>query len=343
VSSASGFVYPSRKTEQIVKLPLMRAIIRRTLEAHADPGLVMWAGPSRNGKTTTAKFMVSQMNIDAEAQVEGAFRGRHMEVGSGPRTASQKWGIKHLYWEFAGKVAERIFQRETPRSLALHVVDALRKWRIQMVFVDEAGYLSTEELQGMVLVLDVAREEDWPLTIVLIGMNDLPIKVNNCPQINGRVVSWSFFEAYGLEDTLDFLANLNSEFAKLSLRVPAHREIVEFIKGEFGGILGEMVKFLRHLNHRRNADPGDPFDLLLMRAVALSMKCERDRSLNASRSGKWVTPDPAAQSARLAGSPPARGSSKLAGSPPARGSNKPAGSPSTRGPAPESKGKHASG
>jgi hypothetical protein len=286
----------------------MREIIRRTLEAHADPGLVVWTGPSRNGKTTTARFLAARVSADADAQVDGAFRGRHMEIAGGGRYASQKWGIKHLYWEFAGKVAERVFQKETPRSLALHVVDALRKRRVQMVFVDEAGYLSTEELQGMVLVLDVAREEGWPLTIVLIGMNDLPIKVNNCPQIDGRVVSWSYFEPYGLEDTLDFLANLNSEFAKLSLRVPAHREIVEFIKDEFGGILGRIVQFLRRLSSRREDDPDDPFDLLLMRAVALGMKRERDRSISASRSGKWGAPDPAAQPARPAGSPSTRGS-----------------------------------
>ena len=98
-----------------------------------------------------------------------------------------------------------------------------------MIFIDEAGGLSVDAIQGMILVRDTAFSMHWPLTLVLIGMDDLPVKVNSKCQIKGRVSEWCYFVEYGFDDTWHLLAELHPHFAGLDKKNEEHREQIEFL------------------------------------------------------------------------------------------------------------------
>jgi DNA transposition AAA+ family ATPase len=200
--------FPTKRTFPIIETMMMRLIIERTLSVHILGALVIWYGISRIGKTTTAQLMVDKLAEAYDPDDPNAFRAVHYEVGkieeyTGNET---KRGIKSLYNAVIGTpLDEAVYIRDPPEVLAARLVHGAKLRNIQMVFVDEAGLLSLEAIRGMVLVRDVAENMGWTLTIVFIGMDDLPIKVTRKPQIVNRIHEWCFFKEYDFDDTWKLL------------------------------------------------------------------------------------------------------------------------------------------
>jgi hypothetical protein len=281
-----NLAFPQRRSFKIVETSMMRVIMERTLSVHVLSALVVWYGLSRLGKTTTAILMVDKLAAIYDPNNPDAFRAVHYEVGGVEAYSGNemKRGIKSLYNAALGTLLDAaVYVRDPPESLAARLVHGLRLRNIQMIFVDEAGLLSLNAIRGMVLVRDVAENMGWPLTIIFIGMDDLPVKMTQLPQIENRVHEWCFFEEYDLDSTWAILAELHPHFASLNREDKNHQMQVEFIHNTYGGLLGLIVPFLQRLDHEinklRTANITFDVDLQLLRATHLRTARAKNKSI----------------------------------------------------------------
>jgi hypothetical protein len=208
----------------------------------------------------------------------------HYEVGSGSGWPlnNHKRGIRSLYHACIGRLDEGMYRHLPPEDLARQFVHGIRRTGIQIVMVDEAGTLSIGAIRGMVLVRDTAELMDWPLTIVLIGMDDLPIKLTEVPQVEKRCHEWCYFQPYTMDETWTLLAALHPAFAALDRKDAGHTELVGFVHQTYGGVPGEIVPFVRKLSIRMR-EHTDALDLILLRATHLSTQRDKERSLHDAR------------------------------------------------------------
>jgi hypothetical protein len=267
--------------EIIVPTGMMLEVISRTAAVH--PGNSIWYGDSRIGKTTTAKFMVQQIMKAYDPQNPHAYRAAHYEVGEIREWTGNemKQGVKSLYYATLGRFDEGIYRHDPTESVATHLVHGLRRKNIQMIFIDEAGTLSLEAMRGMVLVGDIAKNMNYPLSLVFIGMDDLPTKVRHLPQVDKRCVEWCYFEAYSLNDTANLLAELHPHFGRLDFNNPKHYEQVKCIYDLMGGFPGLIVPFLRKLEHCQRQVP-EEITTTYLRTIHLRTVMDRKQSVNKS-------------------------------------------------------------
>lgn len=271
---------PKAEREVIVETANMRRTVTRTVAVHRGSGLVVWHGRSRLGKTTTARWLVEQINQQYRPDNPDAFRVIHYETGEIHKWSGnkQKQGIRSLYHATVGRLDEGLYRQLPPEELARQLVHGMQRNGIQMALVDEAGCLSLEAIRGMVLVRDTAELMGWTLSLIFVGMDDLPIKMEALPQIAGRVHEWCYFEPYSLDETWELLKKLHPHFAELDGCKSAHREQVDFIHEQYGGVPGVIVPFVRKLNHRLQDYDGE-VDLTLLRAVHLLTLRDKTRAL----------------------------------------------------------------
>lgn len=243
-------IYPKTETEKIVETAQMRRMMSRTLGVHNLSSLVAWVGRSRLGKTTTARELNKRLNEEFSSDNADAFRSIYYQVGNMEPGNLQKKGIRSLYHACVGPMEELIYRRTPAEDLAKILVEALKIKSIKMVFIDESGNLPLEAIRGMVLVRDVAVAMNWTLSLVFIGMDDLPIKLIRLPQIHNRINEWCYFKPYSVEETLFLLSELEPYFSNYSLANAEQREQIEFIHEQFDGTAGLIVPFLRRLKNR---------------------------------------------------------------------------------------------
>jgi hypothetical protein len=285
-----ALTFPQKKVFKIVETSTMRTVMERTLAVHVLSALVVWYGRSRLGKTTTALLMVDKLAAIYDPNNPDAFRAVHYEVGGVEAHSGNevKRGIKSLYnAALSTRLDDAVYVRDPPESLAARLVHGLRLRNIQMIFVDEAGLLSLNAIRGMVLVRDVAENMGWPLTIIFIGMDDLPVKMTKLPQIENRVHEWCFFEEYDLDSTWGMLAELHPHFISLNRDDEAHQKQISFIHQTYGGIPGLIVPFLQRLDHEVNklraANVPFEVDLQLLRATHLRTARAKRKSISQSQ------------------------------------------------------------
>ena len=272
--------------EVIIETDTMQEVASRTLAVHPVGGLVVWYGRARIGKTTTARWLVDVIDKAYHPEKLGAFHAKHYEVGQIPRWSGQemKKGLRSLYHAVIGPLDEGVYRQFPSEDLAIQIVHALRRKNIQLILVDEAGCLALEAIRAFVLVSDKAKEENWSLLIVLIGMDNLPEKVTRLEQVEGRIQEWCYFEPYSLDESWKLLSALHPYFAQLDGKKEADRAQVEFIHNQFGGIPGLIVPFLYRFTSKLDLLPGeDP--MLLLRAVHLQTVRDRNRMLNDTKGG----------------------------------------------------------
>jgi len=288
--------FPEAKRDVIVETSLMQRTAKRTLAVHPLGGLAVWHGRERIGKTTTALWLVNKIEEAYDSDNPASFRARHYEVGEIPPWHGQeaKRGVRSLYHATVGRLDEGIYRQYPIEDIAEQLVHGLRRKSIQIVFVDEAGWLSRDAIRGMVLVSDVAKNTGWTLTLVFIGMDDLPQKLMRKEQIHGRVLEWCYFEPYSLDETWDLLAQLSSYFKKLNKTNKDHRDQVKFIHDTYGGVPGYIVPFLQRFEHRLKEHVGK-VDSTLLRVVHLLTLRDKQRSIEDSSKhykGKIPTGEP---------------------------------------------------
>jgi len=262
-------ILPKRAEKITVVTDMMKEMINRTLAVHALGALVLWYGQSRIGKTTTALYMAEEIHKQFDESNPDTFRAVHYEVGRIRSGSGNEWkrAIRGFYQAtLQSQLDEGFYTRNAPEVLARQVVHGLRRRRIELVFVDEAGTLSLEAIRGLCLIRDTAANEGWTLTIVLIGMDDLPDKLIKIPRIHLRLLDTCHFTQYEVEDTWHLLEKLHPYFAKLDRRVKAHREQVETVHELCGGLPGLIVSYIHKLSYRLRFLKGDA-DVMFLRAV----------------------------------------------------------------------------
>ena len=282
----SNFVFPELEEKIIVETEQMRRVISRTMAVHRGGALLPYIGRSRMGKTTTATYLNDLINTNFSSENPRTFRSIHYEVGEISSWAGndQIKGIRSLYHACVGRLDASLYRGALAQDLARQLVYILKKKRIEMLFVDEAGNLSIDAIRGMVLVRNTAELEGWTLTIVFIGMDDLPSKLVSLPQIANRTDEWCYFEPYSLEETFEILKKLHSHFISLDLDKRDDREQVEFIYEQFGGVPGLIAPFIRRLKNQQD-DFDEGIDLSGLIAVHLSTLRDKDKALSDSKKG----------------------------------------------------------
>lgn len=275
--------FPRRReaTEVIVVTIQMIGAANRTMALHEGSPLIVWTGPSRNGKTVTAKWLAKSINDAAEADPDG-FRAALFEYGGASHAAGNdmKRVMRSVYHAAVAKLDEGLYRQLPSEALALHVVNGLRAKNIQMLMVDEAGLLGVEGLRALVTIRDVAEHHEWPLSIVLIGMDNLPSDIHRLPQIVRRVHDWYYFEPYSLEDTYELLVGLDRQFADVDLQTTEGRRMIALIHQICGGLPGLLTPFLRKL-HFSQASLGEPLSELLLRVTHQMTDTDLKRALRA--------------------------------------------------------------
>lgn len=251
---SSTFQFPKKQQPSTIESGMMREAEERTLRVQQESALVAWWGTQRIGKTTTARWFVRRINAAYEKNSKNpdAFRAVHYEVGQIPKSAArpQKKAIRSLWHATVGNLDEGLYRQGTPESLARLLVKGLAKRNIELVCVDEAGLLSLPAIRGMVLVRDTAKNLDRTFSLVFIGMDDLPQKLDRHPQVSGRVHDWINFDPHELEETAALLASMGAPFNGLSLQNDDDREVIEWIHNRFDGIPGKVVPFCRRAGPR---------------------------------------------------------------------------------------------
>lgn len=274
------FDFPELEEKIIVENGMMKWAIERLLKVHYLGGFVAWIGRSGIGKTTTAQKFVEVAADKYDPSDPRAFRAVHYEVGRGSEWSKRemKRGIRSLYAAVGYRIDEGLYKKYLAEELAKDLVHYLKKMNIQVIFVDEAGTLALDAIRGMVLVSDTAKLENWQLTIVMIGMDDLPHKLTSLPQIDRRVVDWCYFKPHTLEETHTLLSVLHPFFAGLSLEIPEEKEMIEFIYKKFMGLPGGIVPFVgRFAELYRNYPHEDP--MTHIQAAYFQPIVEKNRSL----------------------------------------------------------------
>jgi Cdc6-like AAA superfamily ATPase len=228
----SEFIFPPTKKVSTVETGFMREVMNRTMAIH--PGNVVWYGESRIGKTTTAKHFVNRINKNYTPENHDSFRAVHFEAGEIASWTGneQKKGLKSLYNATVGRIDEGSYRTDPTETIAETLVYALKRKNIQKVFIDEAGNLSLDAIRGIMMAFDAAKSIDHNLSLIFIGMDDLPTKMTKLPQINGRLSEWCYFEKYTLEEIATFLKELHSYFAEVDLKKAKSLELVECVYEE---------------------------------------------------------------------------------------------------------------
>lgn len=272
-STSSTFKFPVPRKKVVVETELMREMESRVLAIHELCGLCAWYGSSGAGKSTTAEWMTGRINQAYDPNDEHSFKAVTYEVGK----IKSGWGneakraIRSLYSAVAGvTIDEGFYGRSTAEELADMVIYTAQKEQIQIAFVDEAGLLSLDAIGGLVLVSDKAKQLGFNLTIVLIGMDDLPQKLDpkRRPQIYRRIHDWCCFRHYDFEQTVALLKALHPHFAALDVTERSDWEQFKFVHEISDGLPGFIVQFISRFDAQYKVSPVK-IDTTFLRAVHL--------------------------------------------------------------------------
>jgi len=267
---------PPIRPKNILETNQMREVVHRTLAVTASGGLCVWCGRARIGKTTTAAYLVAELDKAMKNGDPAAFRAGYYSAGKISSKASNpdRLGIVSLYEGILGLTLDRGISMKSPEYLASMIVDNFITRKIRLVIVDEAGQLTSEALRGMVKVWDEAQFRHWPFTIVLVGMDNLPAIVNKYPQVRERVLEWCFFKEYSFDETWKLLREFHPHFRKLDPIKKEDKEQVAFIYDTYGGVPGLILPFV-HKFERRVIGWNEPITVKFLRAIHIATQKEQ--------------------------------------------------------------------
>lgn len=297
-NSQLSFKFPKAGKKVVVVTDLMLEIETQILAVHNLCGFCVLYGSSGAGKTTLAYWMSDRANQAFNPEDPDAFKAVFYEVGK----VKAGWGneakraIRSLYAAVSGvTIDEGLYGRSTAEELADMVVYTMQKRRVQLVFVDEAGLLSLDAIGGLVLVSDKARLLGFNITIVLIGMDDLPQKLEpkRRPQIYRRIHDWCYFRHYDLEQTQALLRALHPHFASLGSNNKQDADQFQFVYEISDGLPGFITQFVSRFDAQYQM-ASERIDITFLRAVHLRTLSDMQDILEQSRrNGSPTLADPA--------------------------------------------------
>lgn len=283
--------YPVPIRRNIIVTGIMREVQKRTFAVHGKCAFVVFSGEAGVGKTTTAREMVKALERKFSSSNPHAFRGIHFEVGR-LRTGQGnevKRMLRSVYAATGLRLDEGVYDRYPPEEIAAELIEYLRSRRIAMIFIDEAGLLSLEAIGGLVTLLDVAHNREHYMTIVLIGMDDLPTKLRRRPQIKRRVFEWCTFTPLELKTTIKFLKAIHPYFAELNENEDEDAAQFEFVHEITSGLPGFISSFIERFDSRWRAVGEQRVDIFFLQGVHVLTQLNMEKAVQLARGGRELS------------------------------------------------------
>jgi len=222
--------------------------------AHRTPGLQVWTGPAGVGKTVTAEQLAYECNADADAGKPHAYRAFYFMSGGDVDHSSQrqmKRGVYCVYEQLIEELTTAQLRQRSELSLAMDVVEEARAQGIQLLIIDEAGTKTGAEIRGLAYLYDVARQAHWPLTILLVGMDDLAAKVTALPVLTSRVRTMCVFLPWDDAGCLAYLSSRSPVLAgEMAVDRPVQRKAFETLIRATGRRLRELQTLVPEIEVR---------------------------------------------------------------------------------------------
>src|SRR5690606_3545911 len=264
----STFQFPRRVATQVVETDFMHDVAERTLAAHNSSPIVVWTGRSRLGKTTTAEWLARRINAAYSESNPDAFQARRYQATETPGwLGADKTAMAAFHHGILGVLDVGLYRRLAAPQLAALVVAGLLRNRIELVFVDEAGLYSLTALRGIIRIRDHMVDKGGRLTLVLIGMDDLRTKLEQNPQIAGRVHEWCYFQSYKLSETARRVRKISPLWAQASAKNLEVRRQLKFIHQVTDGTPGRIVPFVQKVE--QEVASGQKLSVALLKAVQI--------------------------------------------------------------------------
>lgn len=279
---------PLAKT--IIPTGFMVEMENRFKDVFHEGGFLVWYGAAGGGKTTCGEWLSERINDAFDPDNPLAFRTLLYEVAKNSGTNTGKRALRTLYKSIVGYPLDTGLYRDSDtEAVADEVLYAIKRKRLGAICVDEAGLLSVDAISAMVLLLDRAKHQKYHLTIILIGMDDLPVKMNRetRPQLHRRVEQWCNFKDYELEDSYNLLSGLHPYFKTLDRGKPDQWQQVVIIHELTGGLPGLIVQFLAKFDSIYKKIP-QSVNTTLLRGIHLQNLGEYNE-IQAAAKGKKVS------------------------------------------------------
>lgn len=252
-------------------------------------GFLVWYGAAGAGKTTCGQWLAERVNQAFAPDNPLAFKSIIYEVAKTVGVNNGKRALRTLYKQVTGYAFDPGQYRDNDAEfIADEVLYAIKRKRLGLICVDEAGLLSVDAISALALLLDKAKEEKYPLTIILIGMDDLPMKMDERkrPQLHRRVHTWCNFKAYDFEDSYNLLTGLHPYFKSLDRNNPEHWNQVRLVHELTGGLPGLIVQFLAQFDGIYRKTP-NAVTTTMLRSIHLQNLLEY-REILAAASGRAI-------------------------------------------------------
>ncbi len=284
--------YPARdRAEPILETPMMREARTRVFAVHHPRGqFVTWYGEAGVGKTTTGEWMEEQCNTDCEAGVTNAFRVARLTVPpslTGYRAYNPgKKALLAIHNAVLPPKTDSEARWLGVASLAQMVVQQLATTDAQILMIDEAGRLDLPALEAVLLLLNYASDPrfDHPLTIVLIGMHELPINIEQLPQVKSRVADMITFRPYEVREAHELLRQVSPYFAGLDPASAEGKEALTFVIESTGGLVRSMLQLVEKATALAQ-EARRPMSVLALRAALKMSEEDQERAKEAVISG----------------------------------------------------------
>lgn len=280
-----SFQFPALREEIVIETGFMKHTETLTLSTHNSSGVVVWTGLSRLGKTTTALWMKDRIDKAYSDALPNAFRARHFEVTQlddwGP---VQKRAMKALHGGCLGPLDAGLYKRLDAQELVEHVATGLIRERIGLIFIDEAGLWCLNAIRGVIAIRDQVQKMGHRVTIVLIGMDDLPIKLRASAQVNGRIHEWVYFQPHSLEETTRLVAatsDLWKDADPGSVEVKRQMAVIHEVTDGAPGLIRPLVEKVEANLARRDRELSAEFVMAVHRRSQKAMT----NSQNAAEAG----------------------------------------------------------
>jgi type II secretory pathway predicted ATPase ExeA len=293
-----SLLYHATRTSSVIVTSEMEIAFQRVNLVHRGGSqMVAVVGPAGTGKTTSMRLLAQRIDEDAVANVANAWRTIYY-ASDDLRLTHKVTLERHVFAQLLtdGLVlsVDKDLRRNRPEDLRQKILIALRQRNIQMIFIDEAGQIPALGLNALANLVNAAELADWPLTIVLIGMDELPLEIAKFGQVERRVEDTILYQPYGPVEALEALAQVEPFFAALDLASEEGQTVMEFMTSpevSCGGALGRMIKLVRRTAEQCRRD-GTVFCFRELRMTHQLSARDQQRAVESARNG-WRTGSPA--------------------------------------------------